>query len=519
MLHTSSSRHRLFLDLLLWCVLIAGFCVISAVRATGCDPLDARIDIEDSEALNGQPVTIAVTTSDTTVLTPQAFSADFHISYDASVLSTGPGPFFGVALGPVGASNGSTLTVLHQAPGSLFISLFSDQPYEGEGDLVTITFPIVTGAPGTFSPIVFTPFLNHPLGFLYNEGFPTVCVMNGSVSIRGQLSGNVYYRPVSPVWPRNVPDTTLTSTGGAPNPAPVLTDAMGNYTIYGFGPYGYTLTPSRSGSSLPDTHGTSISAYDASITAQFVVQLIILSTEQQFVANVTGSVPIISNDSAFMARWAVGLPNTIYTGDWRFSPSSRTYASVTNQTNQDYRAFLMGDVTGNWCDPTSIPVLPCNANGTVIGEQRSVGGPERATAVRVQNVVAPAGTDVVVPVNVSGAANKGITAYQFDLRYDPSVIQPTADAVTLAGTVSDGYSVVFNPYQPGLLRVAVYGVMPLSDAGTLFKFRFTAVGDPLRVSPLTIENFMFNEGGIRTNVVNGQVEISTAAANTTARDN
>ena len=122
----------------------------------------------------------------------------------------------------------------------------------------------------------------------------------------------------------------------------------------------------------------------------------------------------------------------------------------------------------------------------------------------------PADYEVIVPVSVTGAANKGIISYEFDLRYDPSVLQPQANPVEIAGTVSRGLSVVSNATEPGLLRVVMYGPTPLDGTGVLLNLRFTAIGAPGSVSPLTWERFMLNEGDPRVTAVDGKVELSTA---------
>ncbi len=482
-------------------------------------PLCVQVDIDDKDGINGQPITISVMTTTTNAQIPPIFSTDFHVSYDPTVLATAAGPFYGVVLGTA-PPPGAVLTVNHPSAGLLEISVFATDPWTSVGlqSIVDINFPNVTGAPGTFSPINFTPWDNDADGFKYNEGFPTSCLQNGSVTVRGTMSGNIKYRPAGVPDPRPIPNTTVTSFGAPPNPAPVLTDTLGNYSLSGFGPFGYTIIPTRPGSSAPNTRGTSVTAFDAAITAQHVVHLITLSANQQFVADVTGVDNITSLDSAQMARWAVSLPLTDFTGDWRFQPSSRSYAFVGSLTAEDYVGFLMGDVSGNWCDPTTT-VLPCSALGSIGGSGRPARGPERATAVRAPHITAPAGSDVVVPVTVQGATDKGIIAYQFDLRYDPSVIQPQADAVSLAGTVSGSFSVVANAETPGLLKVAVYGPFALNESGVLLNFNFTAVGSPFSVSPLTWENFMFNEGGIRMNIIDGQVVLSAAVPNTTADEN
>ena len=128
-------------------------------------------------------------------------------------------------------------------------------------------------------------------------------------------------------------------------------------------------------------------------------------------------------------------------------------------------------------------------------------------------LVTSADSEVLIPVSVHGATNKGIISYEFDLRYDATVIQPQAEPVELMGTVSQSLSVVANTLQPGLLKVVVYGAAPIDSNGLLLNLKFTAVGSPGSVSPLVWERFIFNEGEPGTMSADGQVELSAAAPN------
>jgi len=125
----------------------------------------------------------------------------------------------------------------------------------------------------------------------------------------------------------------------------------------------------------------------------------------------------------------------------------------------------------------------------------------------VQNLVIPAEEKITVPVRVQAAANKGIISYEFDLKYDPSVIRPLQDPVDLVGTVSRELAAVVNAKESGLLRVVVYGPLPIDQDGVLLNLRFMAVGATGSVSPLTFERIMFNEGEPRVSVADGQVEL------------
>ena len=60
-----------------------------------------------------------------------------------------------------------------------------------------------------------------------------------------------------------------------------------------------------------------------------------------------------------------------------------------------------------------------------------------------------AGKEIVVPVSVDGMTGKDVISYEFDLRYDPSVIQPLENPVDVAGTVSRGLYVVAESERAG----------------------------------------------------------------------
>ena len=142
------------------------------------------------------------------------------------------------------------------------------------------------------------------------------------------------------------------------------------------------------------------------------------------------------------------------------------------------------------------------------GQTEESSGPERGVSVKLPDDIASSeGKEIIVPVSVEGTANKGIISYEFDLRYDPAVIQPLVDSADLKGTVSRGLSAVVNATEPGLLRVVVYGAMPIDKDGVLLNLRFAAVGNSGSVSPLLFERIMFNEGGPRVNVADGRIEL------------
>ena len=290
----------------------------------------------------------------------------------------------------------------------------------------------------------------------------------------------------------NVSTTTAAPGAGA-----------GTYTLTGFGTGSYTVTPTKTGGA------NGISSFDAARVAQHVAGVPpLLNANQLIAADASGNGIVSSFDAAQIAQFVVSAVGG-HTGEWKFLPMNRSYPSVTtNITGEDYSAILIGEVSGNW---TNTGARPVGGRQLAVAEGRS-GGPERSMVVNAPRLVTPADSDVIIPVAVQGIANKGIISYEFDLRYDPLVIQPQANPVDLAGTVSRALSAVANTEEPGLLRVVMYGAMPIEGNGVLLNLRFTAVGAPGSVSPLTWERIIFNEGdpGMATD---GQVELSAAAPN------
>jgi Cohesin domain len=133
--------------------------------------------------------------------------------------------------------------------------------------------------------------------------------------------------------------------------------------------------------------------------------------------------------------------------------------------------------------------------------------PEQTFSVTAPTIAAAPNKEIVIPVTSADLANKGIISYEFDLRYDPTVIMPLAKAIELKGTSSSKLSVAANPTEPGILRVAVYGALPITEDGILFNLKFTAVGEPGALSALTWERFIFNDDTIQTIAENGQIKI------------
>jgi hypothetical protein len=307
------------------------------------------------------------------------------------------------------------------------------------------------------------------------------------------LSGRVLFENVATPAIRPVPSVAVNASGTPPVAA--MTDANGNYVLTGFGAGAYTVTPSKTALTCLDSNG--LFADDASLIARYVVGLATLNSTQLRAADVAGAGPenISSYEAGLIARWLVCLnspPGT--TGQWKFTPISRSYASITGNTpNQDYAALLMGDVNGDWSNIMMLVPQPMSLFDSI--------------KVSVPRLDAAAGRQVLVPLSIGNLMGRGMTAYQFDVEYNPTVITPAEVAADLTGTHSEGMTVISNAPEAGLLKVAVYGAMPVYGDGVHVNLRFVAAGAPGTISPVAIRGFRANNGTTSVLTYDGSVEI------------
>ena len=430
-------------------------------------------------AQHNAPVMVPVTVSD--VSGRGATSYDFTVTYDPSVLTPQATPFDQVGT----LSANFEINVNAATPGTLIVSGFGANPLSGSGTLLTLKFNASGNAPAC-SNLTFT-------AFTFNEGTPAIVASNGQAClINGNINGTISYGNATAFRP--VPNTTL-AAAGAVNLS-TTTDFNGAYNLTGFGNGAYAVTPAKSN----DVNG--IASFDASQISRHVTQLITLSPQQLAAADVSGNGTVTSFDASLIARYILALPNFGSTGTWRFLPVNRSYTDVVNDyTAQDYTAILMGEVSGNWMPPAP-PIAP-----ELLPVFTAPETPATAVSVTAPMMGALPGASFTLPVTVGDLSGRGATSFDFDLLYNPAVIQPQTVAATNASTLSSGLLVGGNIITPGRLRVSGFGALPLQGAGTLVNLQFTALGAAGTTSPLTWSPFVFNEGDPLSAPVNGRVDI------------
>lgn len=120
-----------------------------------------------------------------------------------------------------------------------------------------------------------------------------------------------------------------------------------------------------------------------------------------------------------------------------------------------------------------------------------------------------------IPLTTGDITSVGIVAYQFNILYDPAVIDPFGAnfGCSTAGTISGaaGLSATCNVLPDGTLRVSVSGAGTISGGGALLNLTFKT--DDFAVSgsssPLDFRDaFFFNGSGIVTHTtVNGRITV------------
>ena len=422
-------------------------------------------------------------------------------------LGTGTGPDVAYSISFTSSNNSIDVTLTPTASQDVALIVYTDVCSSSLSDAIVVDddgadgeaeHVVISNMPaGTYNIVVdaystggASPGPSGPYTIDVTGGAPSPT--NTATPSSNVISGTVTYgNAIGSPNPRFVSNATVT---GAGSPTVMTTTAApgataGQYSLAGLGGGSYTVAPSKTGGV------NNLTSFDAAKIAQHVAGISLLTGNQLIVADVSNNGNVSSFDAAEIANFVVSAAPSGISGTWKFVPVNRTYSSVSGSiTGQDFAALLMGEVSGNW---TNTGARPASELG-------------KAVSVKIPQLAAPAGDELVVPISVHGAANKGIISYEFDLRYDPAVVQPLPVSVDLTGTVSRGLTAVANAKEPGLLKVVLYGPMPIDADGVLLNLRFAAVGKPGSTSTLAWERIMFNEGDLQIITNPGLIRISSA---------
>ncbi|MEO0114372.1 MAG: FlgD immunoglobulin-like domain containing protein [candidate division WOR-3 bacterium] len=170
-----------------------------------------------------------------------------------------------------------------------------------------------------------------------------------TVSTLREISGEIeYYRGTHD----GVPEANVVISGAIDDTT--LTDSTGFYQFTGLPSLqNYTVSPYK----INSARQTAVSSYDAALILRHAVSIDTLDSLQRIAGDVSGNGSVTAYDAGQVLQYAVGVRQHFPAGhrpgqdtvDWAFRPPSRTYDTLReNQINQDYRAILFGDPSGNW---------------------------------------------------------------------------------------------------------------------------------------------------------------------------
>lgn len=125
----------------------------------------------------------------------------------------------------------------------------------------------------------------------------------------------------------------------------------------------------------------------------------------------------------------------------------------------------------------------------MVGQFKPAHAQSTSIQLSVQDSDHVSGT-IFAPVTVSNVMGREVYAFQGELEYDPAVFEFVQ--FKMIDLTSD-FSMVSNPYQPGRVKFASYGVYPFTSDGKLMEIEFKSLQQDV-TSEVFFTYFMFNEG-------------------------
>jgi hypothetical protein len=253
--------------------------------------------------------------------------------------------------------------------------------------------------------------------------------------------------------------------------------------------------------------------------AQYAAGLVTLTPNQLVAADASGNGTVSSLDASRIAQYIVGLNPTGATGTWKFAPVNISYSATTSQVSgEDYAAILVGDVTGNWTNPPSLAelleigeIVPgLFEGGDAAPPSKAPAGDSSEGSVDVsfaERRNLQQGEIVRIPVRVGEVTGRNVTAFDFEVSFDPATLRPVG--VDKFASLSASFSVFSNAGIEGRLKIAAFGVAPLAGRGDLIHLLFEVIGP--KSGALNWENFTFNEGEVQSKTKAGAVRIRRSA--------
>ena len=338
----------------------------------------------------------------------------------------------------------------------------------GDGFTSTQTNPSHTYTMGGIFTVTLTVDGHGGVDTLTRPSYVTVQLLS--------ITGTVHY------WSgaTGVPGVALTLTGS--NAYNAQSTTSGAYQLAGLLSGNYTLVPTKTN----DARG--ISAYDASLVLQHSGQVITLTGSSAVAADVDKSGTISSMDASYILQQDVGLMNLPFPAGsvWSFNPDKLAYTGLlSNQSEQNFTAILLGEVSGNWSMATN--------------NQMAAGG--RSITLTVQPGI-PDAAGYVTATIWADISDANLYSLDLTLAYSPSV----AILVEVTkGPLLDEFAFAANLAQAGHVHVAAAGAKALQGRGQLLTLKFRLASSNVHNTRLVLVSGELNEGAVSSTLVNDNI--------------
>ncbi|HEY7907086.1 MAG TPA: cohesin domain-containing protein, partial [Wenzhouxiangella sp.] len=415
----------------------------------------ATLSLPNIVAGRGQTIEVPVSLNNSQGMV----SAQFTINFDPSVIKVAS-----TTLGNLTA--GWTQAVNTSQAGAITVSMATGGGgVSADGSVLRISFE-AHGQPGETTALTLS-------NVAINDGSIPVQVGNGQIEIDSvhQIQGQVSYwngsRPV------DATSMVLTSDQSPINGA--VADSASNGAFSVFAPAGtHLLIPRRNSAE------GGISALDASLALRHATNESPLTGHALTAADVNRSGAVTAHDAFLILQHVVGLSSLPFTGAgevWVFAPEHRSFSNLASpKANQHFTGILLGDPSGNW------------------GEQAPASISNRALSQPSFNLSSGwADQGNAVTTTLSIGASSSFYALEFDLMFDPSVVEVVSVTPNAA---MNGWSVLSNTQQSGRLRVASAGSQAMSGPADLLSIQFRVLGAAGSESALSVSNLKVDESAV-----------------------
>ena len=279
------------------------------------------------------------------------------------------------------------------------------------------------------------------------------------------------------------------------------TDQFGQYTIEDLPSGNYSLHAQKTDNSKAD-----IGAIDAARIAQYSVGLIDLNCYETIAADVSRNGTVSAMDASIVARYKTGLADCmndhcmqwiflptpiVFCDEWSTGiidyPEQKSFYIDTEQLNVNFSGIKLGDVSGNWSDPSPVKLK------RTINKRKKYQMPPVVYEISKNSFLS-------VPVFINHSVN--IEGIDLRLRFDHQILSFHHADFSDSLLKNNDYQLIFNEYEKGNVSVSIFAqTESISTDGEIVYLYFDAIENGQ--TTLSLDLFEINEssasGGFRLN--------------------